>query len=288
MDLPVYLRVLWLYKWLLAVGLILAIVAGFAAGFSLKDGALESRSEKSYSAAATVLVSSKSNPLFQAEIPGQQLTEGVTAPTPVDLSQATVVYAYLVSGSEIRTAVEEQLGELSDVEKVTALRRTTQPTGDEQFPGRLTLPVLNIIGTAATPSRAEEISVAANKAFQEYVTAQQEAQAVEASNRIQLTTLTENAAIEGENSNPLIPVVITALGVFLIFVALAFVLYNAKLSQEKSGAAGRKRGSKASAVAPATGAVGVATSQSALSANIADEDAPDVSRRELADSPSGS
>ena len=286
MDLPVYLRVLWLYKWLLAVGLILAIVPGFAAGFTIKDGALESRSEKTYTAAATVLVSSKSNPLFQAEIPGQQLTEGVTAPTPVDLSQATVVYAYLVSGSEIRSTVEEEVGELSDVEKVTALRRTTQPTGDEQFPGRLTLPVLNIIGTAATPARAEEISVAANAAFQQYVTAQQEAQAVEESNRIQLTTLTENAAIEGENSNPLIPVVITALGVFLIFVALAFVLYNVKLSQEKSGAAGRKRASKTSAASSETAAVAVSPSRSVPSANTADDGAAATSRRELADSPS--
>lgn len=250
MDLPVYLRVLWLYKWVLAVGLVVALIAGIAAGFTIKDGALESRTEKSYTAAATVLVSSESNPLFQSEIPGQVLQEGVTAATPVDLSQTTVVYAYLVSGSEIRAAVEAELGALSDAENVTALRRTTQPTGDEQFPGRLTLPVLNIIGTAATPERAEQISVAANAAFQTYVRTQQETQQVEENNRIQLTTLTESAAVEGENSNPLIPVVITALGVFLVFVALAFVLYNIRLSQEKSGkvgAAERKRRVKSGA-----------------------------------------
>lgn len=270
MDLPVYLRVLWLYKWLLVIGLIVAIVAGFAAGFTIKDGALESRAEKTYTASATVLVTSKSNPLFQAEIPGQALTEGVTAPTPVDISQTTVVYAYLVSGSEIRTAVEAELGPLSDVENISALRRTTQPTGDEQFPGRLTLPVLNVIGTAATPARAEEISVAANAAFQAYVAAQQDAQAVEETNRIQLTTLTENTAVEGANSNPLIPVVITAVGVFLVFIALAFVLYNIKLSQEKSGASGRKR--RAGTKDPAEDGI-----------TVEDETTP-TTRRELADS----
>jgi hypothetical protein len=271
MDLPVYLRVLWLYKWLLAVGLILAIIAGFAAGFTVKDGALESRSEKTYTASATVLVSSKSNPLFQAEIPGQVLTEGVTAPTPVDISQTTVLYAYLVSGSEIRTAVEAQIGELAELEEISALRRTTQPTGDEQFPGRLTLPVLNIIGAAATPARAEEISAAANAAFQAYVTAQQEAQAVEELNRIQLTTLTENNAVEGENSNPLIPVVITALGVFLIFLALAFVLYNVKLSREKSNGVSGKR---AGASAPATQSSEVQATEASHVATPSDQASP--------------
>jgi hypothetical protein len=226
----------------LAVGLLVALLAGFIAGFTISDGAIESRSEKTYTATATVLVTSKSNPLFQAEIPGQTLAEGQTAATTVDLTQATVVYAYLVSGSEIQTAVEAAMGPLTHSESITALRRTTQPTGDERFPGRLTLPVLNIIGTSSSPSRAEQITVAANDAFQAYVFAQQESLGVEDSNRVQLTTLTETSAVAAANSNPLIPVVITFVGVFLVFIALVFVLYNVRLSREKSGRAERRRG----------------------------------------------
>lgn len=233
MDVPKYLQILWSYKWLIAVGLLIAVAAAFLAGFTLKDGQLVSRTDKSYTASTTVLVGSQNDPLFQAEIPGQAVTEGVTPPVKQDLVNTAVVYAYLISGTDIQSTVEASVGPFTTADSVTAIRRTTQPSGNEAFPGRLSLPILDIVGSSDDPARAEEISRAANSAFQSYVTAQQDATKVPADERVQLTTIKEAGAVAGVGSNPAIPIIVAGLGVFLVFVALAFVLYNAKVARER-------------------------------------------------------
>ena len=225
METPKYLQTLWSYKWLLAFGLVVAIIAGFFAGFTIAEGEVESRAVKSYAASTTVLVTSPSDGLYQAQLPGREIQEGVTAPEPLDLAQSTQIYAYLVTGAQIRDAVEAEIGPLDeDVEAISAVRRTTQPAGDERFPGSLKLPVLEVIGTAATDARAEQIAAATTTAFLAFVTAQQTALAIPVANRVTLDVLTEGKAVASETSNPAIPVVVTGFAVFLAFVALAFLL----------------------------------------------------------------
>ena len=247
MEVPKYLQILWSYKWLLLVGLVVAVVAAFLAGFTWRGGEIVSRATSTYSASTTVLVGSDNQPLFQAEIPGQPIQQGTTAPIQQDLTSTAVVYAYLISGTEIQTSVEEIIGEFTDEESLTAVRRTTQPGGNEQFPGRLSLPILDVVGISTDPSRAEEISRTANTVFQGHVVAEQDASSLAPEQRVQLTTVNESDAVEGEGSNPAIPVVVTGLGVFLVFVALAFVLYNAKLARQKRG---RRSGSAGSSEQP--------------------------------------
>lgn len=225
METPKYLQVLWNYKWLLAFGLLVAIVAGFFAGFAIVNGQVESRAVRSFSAGTTVLVTSPSDTLYQAQVPGREIQEGVTAPEPLDLSQSAQIYAYIVTGARIRDAVEAEVGALDDdTETITAIRRTTQPAGDERFPGSLKLPVLEIVGTGATEARAEDISTAATTAFLTYVTDEQAAKQIAEENRVMLEVLKEGKAVEAETSNPAIPVVVTGVAVFLAFVALAFII----------------------------------------------------------------
>jgi hypothetical protein len=248
METPKYLQVLWNYKWLLAFGLLVAIVAGFFAGFAIVNGQVESRAVRSFSAGTTVLVTSPSDTLYQAQVPGREIQEGITAPEPLDLSQSAQIYAYIVTGARIRDAVEAEVGALDDdTEAITAIRRTTQPAGDERFPGSLKLPVLEIVGTGATEDRAEEISAAATAAFLTYVTDEQAAKQIAEENRVMLEVLKEGGAVEAETSNPAIPVVVTAVAVFLAFVALAFILAGirsdrAKRKAKKAAAAPPRRG----------------------------------------------
>ncbi|HEU4467399.1 MAG TPA: hypothetical protein VFR98_12805, partial [Agromyces sp.] len=110
METPKYLQVLWNYKWLLAFGLLVAIVAGFFAGFAIVNGQVESRAVRSFSAGTTVLVTSPSDTLYQAQVPGREIQEGITAPEPLDLSQSAQIYAYIVTGARIRDAVEAEVG----------------------------------------------------------------------------------------------------------------------------------------------------------------------------------
>lgn len=234
METPKYLQVLWNYKWLLAFGLLVAIVAGFFAGFAIVNGQVESRAVRSFSAGTTVLVTSPSDTLYQAQVPGREIQEGVTAPEPLDLSQSAQIYAYIVTGARIRDAVEAEVGALDDdTEAITAIRRTTQPAGDERFPGSLKLPVLEIVGTGATEARAEDISAAATTAFLTYVTDEQAAKQIAEENRVMLEVLKEGKAVEAETSNPAIPVVVTGVAVFLAFVALAFIIAGLRSDRAK-------------------------------------------------------
>lgn len=234
METPKYLQVLWNYKWLLAFGLLVAIIAGFFAGFAIVNGQVESRAVRSFSAGTTVLVTSPSDTLYQAQVPGREIQEGITAPEPLDLSQSAQIYAYIVTGARIRDAVEAEVGALDDdTETITAIRRTTQPAGDERFPGSLKLPVLEIVGTGATEARAEDISAAATTAFLTYVTDEQAAKQIAEENRVMLEVLKEGKAVEAETSNPAIPVVVTGVAVFLAFVALAFIIAGLRSDRAK-------------------------------------------------------
>jgi hypothetical protein len=234
MSVPLYLRVLWSYKWLLAVGLIVAVVAAMFAGYTIKDGALESRAESTYRANTTILLGGGAKSAFAAETPGQTIQEGTTAAQQNDLANTAVIYAYLVSGSATRASVEAIMGELGSTETLSAVRRTTQPAGDEtQGSGRFTLPILSIIGQSTDPERAVEISRTATQVFQDTVLAQQDAAAVAPEDRVTLTVTDEGGATVFDESNPIIPIALTGVGVFLAFIALAFVLYNIRISRER-------------------------------------------------------
>ncbi|WP_127792794.1 hypothetical protein [Agromyces sp. LHK192] len=250
MDVPKYLQTLWSARWLLVVGLVVAVLAALVAGFTIKDGAITSRAEQTYTAATTVLVGSENNPLFQASVPGETIEEGTTAPTEQDLSSTAVVYAYLVTGSEISERVQAEVGEFADDESLTAVRRTTQPAGDESFPGRLSLPILDIVGVSSDPARAEEISRTANDLFQDYVLEEQEEAGIPEDNRVELTTVKEGDAVAEPGSNPAIPILVTGLGVFLLFVALAFVLDAMKRSRRRRRDRARTGGTTPAESAP--------------------------------------
>ena len=251
METPKYLQTLWSYKWLLAFGLLVAIVAAFFAGFSITNGQVESRAVKTFSAGTTVLVTSPSDTLYQAQIPGQPVDPSVTAPEPLDLAEAAQIYAYLVAGQIIEDEVVAGVGALDeDTESITAIRRTTQPAGDERFPGSLKLPVLEVVGTAPTEQRAEDISAAATDAFLAYVLAEQDEQQIAPENRVELEVIARGAAVEGETSNPAIPIVITGVAVFLGFVALALILGGIRSGREKRRARSRRRGRDAGSTEP--------------------------------------
>jgi hypothetical protein len=245
METPKYLQVLWGYKWLLLFGAIVAGAAAFFAGFSIQNGEVVSRAEQTWDASTTMLITSDSDPIYQAEIPGVPLEQGVSAPQYNDLAESALIYAYIIASDEIQTQVEAQIGTLDpEKESISAVRRTTQPAGDERFPGRYELPVLEAVGTAPTAERAELISQTVAATFMAYMTAQQAEQALDPTLAVQVELLGENPAVEGDMSNPAIPIVVTFIGVFLAFVVLAFVIAGLR-----SGAAKRRAAAASAATA---------------------------------------
>lgn len=241
METPKYLQVLWNYKWLLVFGALVAAVAAFFAGFAIVEGQVVSRAQQTWTAATTMLLTSESDRLYQSQVPGVPIEQGTSDPQVIDMASTALVYAYILSSDMIQDTVEAEIGPLDDdTESITALRRTTQPTGDERFPGRYDLPVLEAVGTAATAPRAEEISRAAAAAFTAYVIAQQDAQEIAPELRVLIEPLGASDAVEGDSSNPAIPVVVTFVGVFLAFVVLVFIIAGLRSRSARRKAARTK------------------------------------------------
>src|SRR6187402_2590175 len=112
METPKYLQVLWNYKWLLLFGAIVAAIAAFFSGFAIVNGAVVSRAQQTWSAATTMLITSDSAHLFEAELPGVPLQQGVTPPQFTNLSETALVYAYIIASDEIQKTVEASVGAL--------------------------------------------------------------------------------------------------------------------------------------------------------------------------------
>jgi hypothetical protein len=238
MELPTYLRVIWAYKWLLLVGIVAAVAAGIFAGYTVGPAGLASRAVQSYTATTTLVVTSAKDPLYQAEVPAQKLRVGYTAPQTIDLSNSAVIYAYIISGSKLRETVAQQIGPLNpETESVTAVRRTTQPAGNERFPGNLRLPVIDVIATAVTTDRAKAIGAATTQAFLTYVKNEQDARHLSKDQRVRLEVTNVGDAVPVEVANPNAPVVFTAFGVLVAVLSLIFAIHGFRTSRTRRRAA---------------------------------------------------
>jgi capsular polysaccharide biosynthesis protein len=233
MDMSRFFSVLWRSKWLVVTGLVVAVLASLTAGFRVENGSMEPRAESSFTAATLVMLSGAGIPLYQAESPGQALTNGTTAPREQNLSKAAVMYAYIISGSSIRDDVTRQVGPLSASESISAVQRTTQPSGSERFPGRLDLPIIEIHGTAASPERAVQLAETATASFHSFVAQQQEAAKLAPEARVELANIQDAAVTENNVSNTVAPLIAVGAGTFLAFIALIFILDNARRTRRR-------------------------------------------------------
>jgi capsular polysaccharide biosynthesis protein len=226
MEIPRYLSVLWQYRVLLLIGVLISAGTGFFAAFTVSSEGIEPRGEKTYTASTAILLSNEEGSMFRTEVPGSAVEEGVTTPTRSDLAQAAVLYAYLISGKDILASVEGDIGALAEGESLSALRRTTQPGSSDQASGRLNLPIVEIYGQSSDPARAIAIAATANRMFLAYVEQEQEAHGVDPADRVVLDTISDPEAVLDSGGNPLAPALLVGLAVMMMFVVGVFVIDN--------------------------------------------------------------
>ena len=233
MDLRLYLRVMRRFWYVMVLGVVAAIAAGTLAGYTVTGDGLEPRTTQLHQASTTLLLEDPSLPTFSVESDPQPAgTEEDPAPQVrrQELSQLSLIYAYIISGDEIRDRVSAASGGLTDDEIITAVQRTTQPQGNERFPGRYNLPILDVVAASTTPERAEQLSVVAAEQFVDYVTETQDAQGLDPVRRVDVSVLSRTASTVVDTSSPLLPMLAVAMAVLAATVALVFVLAN--LSQD--------------------------------------------------------
>jgi hypothetical protein len=230
MDLQLYIRVIWRFRFLVLGGMILALLLAFAsiARFSFDGGpSVTFREKEKWVSVGTLLVTEPDFPIgrsvFEEEVPpvGTDRPQTYTpkfAPSTrfIDLANT---YAELVTSDAVREIMLRD-GPLRGLVESTPLVATNGSDAP--------LPMISIRGLASSPEGAVLVAQRANKAFQEYLDNQQDRGGVPTSQRAVLTQVRQpspatTVMLEGRSKT--VPIVVF-LTVMLAVIGLAFILEN--------------------------------------------------------------
>ena len=237
MDLTLIGRSLRQHPLLLALGVVAALVAGFFSGYTYSSDGVQPRTPPVYRGSSTVILTNPTQSIFAAEVPpaSAEGAEGVAPPQSANLAQLAMVYAWVISGDQIRSGTEQVEGPLAADERLTAQRRTTQPTGSEQFGGSAGLPIIDIVTGASSATRAEEIAQAATDVFLDYVVQQQEASGIPPEQRVLVSVLRSPSSELTDGGSSLVSGALVGAVVLLVFLLL--IVYRTNARQVRSARA---------------------------------------------------
>jgi hypothetical protein len=193
-DLALYGRVLWRFRWLVLLGLLLAAALTVLSVARVSRDGLSYRSAEVWKSTSTLLLT----------------RNGKTFAEPSAYSPLVDLYAQLANSDAVRKSML-RAGAHSDW-KVTAapVPPTLNPTA--------VLPVLALTGEAATPRDAVRATVLGRQAFVRYVSAQKGAAGI----RVLQSATRPTLAVPRSKTLP----IIVFLAMLSATVALAFVLEN--------------------------------------------------------------
>jgi hypothetical protein len=232
-DLPLYLRVLWRFRLLVALGTLIAIALALLATVrvSATSPYLSYREGKVYSSEARVFVTQQGFPWGYAAPP--TVTTGTPAAEaaaeakllgakqfadPTRFPGLAVLYAYLAVSDPVKRIMLRH-GPVDG--KVMA-----SPVVSTQSGYGTTLPLVAISGTGQTPRDAELLTIRATNAFKVFLQEQQAMNRIPTENRVLLTVITKAdppALVKGRSKTlPVVVFVTVLLGV----VGLVFMLEN--------------------------------------------------------------
>jgi hypothetical protein len=214
MDLRLYLRVIWRFRIIVAIGLALAVVLAVLSfvRISVSDGFKVSyRQSEDWQAATTYLVSGSGFAVGGVNSAG-------SSRSPVVLASLSAFYAQMAMSDDVRRLILES-GPINGV--VSAA-----PAVDNLTAIRAPLPLFTIFGDASTPGEALSLARRAGRAFKAYVARQQEVNGIAPSQRIVFPVVNapKEAALVGPRKKTL-PVVIF-LTILTATIGLAFILEN--------------------------------------------------------------
>ena len=213
MDLGVYARVLWRFKFLVAGGLLLAILLATLslAKVSLSHG-VTYRKPLTYESTSTVLLTKKGFPY------GSLVDAVGTAP----LTSLATFYAQLASSNAIKERLQLRQGLTGGIDGRPVIDRSS---GSSVF-----LPMVAIDGFSTSPRAAVELAGRATQAFIDYVRQQQGAAKIPAANRVVLQVMdpASGASVVAPRKKTL-PIMIFVL-VVSATLGLAFALENLRPS----------------------------------------------------------
>ena len=216
MDLSLYGRVFWRFRWLVLCGILLAILLAVLSVAKVSSHGLSYRKPEVWQSSTTLLITQNGFPWGRTVIPAAQV--GATG-GPGWLSGLTELYAQFANSDEVKA----QMLRDGASRNWTLTAAPVIPSGSSSA-----LPVIALAGLAYTPAGAVKATLVGRTAFLQYVKSQQVLAAIPKSERVDLQVL-QNAEPPTlvQPRKKTLPIIIF-LAVLSATVGLAFVLENAR------------------------------------------------------------
>jgi hypothetical protein len=224
MDLPLYGRVLWRFRFLVGAGILAAIALSFIsyAKIQFKNGrpVVSYRHPVVYQSAETLVITQTGFPWGRTQLPFTVNPQGVTSSNYADpgrLASLATFYAQLAQGDLVRARATTLAGVPAAIQANAILA-----PGNSSTP----LPLINLVGFGTSPIQAIRVAIAGSEAFRGYIHQQQQASHTPTSQRIvvQVLNVAQQASVAVPRKKTL-PVIVF-LGVLVAAIAAAFVLEN--------------------------------------------------------------
>jgi hypothetical protein len=228
-DLRLYFRVLWRFRLLVAIGLILAcglsFLSYFRVNFSGASPKITYRQAETWRGTVELFVTQKGFPYGYSVLPNSSSTPtNAVQPTPRFgnpgwFANLAVYYAPLAQGD----AFQAILSRRTQIRGIVS----AQPVVNSQ---NLPQPYIDLYAYASTESDAVHLANVAGSAFERYIVEEEIANNIPASKRVELQVVTNATAKNATISSPrkkTTPIVVF-LTVLLAAVGLAFVLENVR------------------------------------------------------------
>jgi hypothetical protein len=216
MDLSLYGRVIWRFRWLVALGLILSIALSVLSVAKVSSHGLSYRKPEVWQSSTTVLLTQHGFIWGRSVVPP---TQAGGAGGPGWLSGLTALYAQFANSDQVKTLMLRD----GASKNWTLTAAPVIPSGSSSA-----LPVVALAGLAYTPAGAVQATLVGRTAFLQYVKSQQAQAAIPNNERVDLQVL-QNATppVVVQPRKKTLPIVIF-LAVISATIGLAFILENAR------------------------------------------------------------
>ncbi len=229
MNLQLYARVLWRFRWLVLVGTLAAFVLAFFsyASVSFKGGSphLKYRESQFWQSQASVLITQEGFPWGRTVLPAPPVNNPAAGGAgnyadPNRLAQLAVFYSQLANSDAIQRLV---LNGYPKSAKMTAAPDQVGNNGNGY-----SLPFVQIFGVGLTKAMAVAIADRGSRQFQSYIAQQQETAGIPAIDRVRLEITTaprldKAQLLTGRKKTTPIVILLTVL---IATFGLAFILEN--------------------------------------------------------------
>jgi hypothetical protein len=222
MDLNLYLRVLWRFRLIVAVGFVLAITLAFASVAKVgADGSISYRQQPTWQGTTRLFVTQKGFPWGRTVLPGDptsvpptSTSSGLQFADPTRLAALAIYYAALINGDLIQRQIRESFPPNT---VLSAAAVTDTATGSP-------LALVDVMGVAHTSAQATRASREGANLFRSYIADQQASGGIPVKQRVLLQVVSTKAAMIAGRKKTL--AILALLAVLIATIALTFVLEN--------------------------------------------------------------